>query len=1639
MIEFDKRYLAKCSSLLSNAKDRLDAGQHVKARNVLIALESMNGQDPVLAYPQLQLRILNLLASAERHLRLMESAVARLQRCLEICDVFGCDKGESLITLAAVYMDLNNFEEAKGFCEEAMEQFIALNNKDRTSTYGRLIATCCYNIGQCCLELGKPGKAAQSFSSGTMYLRRMVVSPDDALLKLLEKAYKESLQEARHIESKNKQEVATEQPMLKNLYGSTMKGLPMKSNPNIIQFKTHQDQSVSTKQNNQPEDRPKFHKKHLSANQTKLSYFAGADNKAQVVNYMPIRHLNKNSQTEIRVKERSTEIRNLTPLVESWKDSADPDISIHSSRTSINTSKQTNNSMRALNVAANMSKPMKKLSSVTLAHKRPSSALTNPQKDSKKYLINHNISSRKIKPHPNDASSRKPSGKVKVVNQSASQQLEPEDSRRDPAELSQVTEKMHLKTDESKEIIEGGSKSHKNSVITSNELKYMKGKSASKIQKAWRNYQYSESRQIKHFTKSHPKAVWISTSFLKVRKERVNGHRLIPCKIMVYHSKLEYLVSLLQTPFKRQTAFLQVHKSFNILGELDKIRLDSYGKAFYCNETDEDKKQKRIGERDKIVPINSGNTDVPSFQSSNTVQAYPSVDTIRKQEESNDKRELLELKNELKEQVKQMEVTRKQLESLMVSFKENQNSGIQLSQSFAAVQPQKELERPSNMQSQQSIRKLEEKISKDMRPIDLIRILPGTATLTIEQTSFKIPSKKKIITKRKSSQLIKTFSQESSKVSDDNTKNIESNPVHLINQDISFSKKNGPEILKVQKESDLPLILEEKISKTVDVNPRVSFMDNPIYDEQLEGIADEFIAEIAEAMIDKFLLDAAYINSARDSKDLNKPDESCAERESLLANMAEEFMEQIGEDLVQILAAEASYEQENRSESQSLNSDNDPTEKSGILQIKESEREIDLPNDDSQVKEASADSSSKNSKGEIKTDVKIAILTSNFTLAPNKNVEEEDSNLDVIEEKRSITSNTSSSKDSDSQEIDELHFSQPKARNSLKHHDSRKLSAQFGPSDLLPRMVNPEPSKPPYPAHLAHSISFGIERHDPLQHADVKIKEVKPPADLPDDKKAELDNSVTSADQVQDKIGHLHTPKKYEQETSRSCYSLESHNPQADNYQEVRPPSNIQVTKDYFEHPQKSNNGERRPNPMQAVRDLIEIEAQIPPADEIYRQIEQLQIYKTGLYVRHFNIDARDISEELIEQAEDFFETQHPVLVCFQLDDNMSFYAKAKERMDRQNFQNARNYMIQNSFWRNIVARPVYEVLEKQLTTLSNPAPAHSKVILSPFQQGLKAMMISRNTQIEHDQEISPKKLPTEDDAMNNKGCILETAQYLYSFICSKIGENSKTEEQKAKDSSNQNVTIKVNPSARSISNHRQTVAELENLYRENMQKSIGKIFECMVIYFEQKKQISSGSFKNHCERMIIKLNNKIKILLEAENSKKRKKDKPEIQGLEKNESTMPSALEQANEKDLRVFTSNKKYLTRTLDKPLYQLPILKTFSVQNSGGDRFSIKIRITPTSPQQFYIVETWSVSDNFLEARAFAETIFDTDLIIDSSKSEKMNRVVSMLVRSLVFEQNFNLAVKYNEGVPDFNLELGIKRRENLEHDPLVSSLY
>ena len=104
MIEYDKRYMGKCSSLLAWAKDRLDAGLFAKSKRILSCLEVMNGYSEVLAYPKLQLKILNLLASTERHLRQMKSAFGRLNRCLEICDTIRLRKGrDSHYTMCSLH------------------------------------------------------------------------------------------------------------------------------------------------------------------------------------------------------------------------------------------------------------------------------------------------------------------------------------------------------------------------------------------------------------------------------------------------------------------------------------------------------------------------------------------------------------------------------------------------------------------------------------------------------------------------------------------------------------------------------------------------------------------------------------------------------------------------------------------------------------------------------------------------------------------------------------------------------------------------------------------------------------------------------------------------------------------------------------------------------------------------------------------------------------------------------------------------------------------------------------------------------------------------------------------------------------------------------------------------------------------------------------------------------------------------------------------------------------------------------------------------------------------------------------------------------------------------------------------------
>lgn len=205
--------MLKCNELFLFAKNQIDVGSHLRAESLLINLLQFNrrGREG-LQHPLFQVRVLNLLASCQRHLGKSTHSQETLDIALMICRDYGCPAGETYLTLGALQMDLKEYELAKRSCQECIRLLEPDILETPNKPEARFLATAYYNMGHCCLELGDRGLGVNMYAKSLSILKRTFVSTSNSLFVMVLSAYQEALEMVRR-GSLNQDQQTTSEPL----------------------------------------------------------------------------------------------------------------------------------------------------------------------------------------------------------------------------------------------------------------------------------------------------------------------------------------------------------------------------------------------------------------------------------------------------------------------------------------------------------------------------------------------------------------------------------------------------------------------------------------------------------------------------------------------------------------------------------------------------------------------------------------------------------------------------------------------------------------------------------------------------------------------------------------------------------------------------------------------------------------------------------------------------------------------------------------------------------------------------------------------------------------------------------------------------------------------------------------------------------------------------------------------------------------------------------------------------------------------------------------------------------------------------------------------------------------------------------
>lgn len=468
--------------------------------------------------------------------------------------------------------------------------------------------------------------------------------------------------------------------------------------------------------------------------------------------------------------------------------------------------------------------------------------------------------------------------------------------------------------------------------------------------------------------------------------------------------------------------------------------------------------------------------------------------------------------------------------------------------------------------------------------------------------------------------------------------------------------------------------------------------------------------------------------------------------------------------------------------------------------------------------------------------------------------------------------------------------------------------------------------------------------------------------------------------------------------------------------------------------------------------------------EDLINEGKQIQRAKIWFYLRHFNIDAKKPTYDQIETSEDFYGMNHPIIVCQSICEKLD---KQSKMALKGRSADAVTFIFRDSIWRNVLSQSAHNYFEEifkdfqgkyvdnrhMRKMVKNFRDRVSPTFKSGFQfssTNSKSNAISKADQqtvmagdLNRVSRVDWSNLPR----FNNIQPLISAKATLVAKIRSQANmHGALTNFNKSRD------MMKCN-------NNDDTSITLEQLDRQS-RRSLGialvKINNAIIAYYKDlmAKEIDKDSEKrddakiNHCLRMISKIEKR---------SAGPNRNMPQGTQLGSQESnpnkdfdkTPESVINQRNlerelDNEAKKFEHNKKYLIKDGERPLYELPVLKEFTVENYSSNvklldqnKFLVRIRLLPTSPQEFFAIETWTTDEMFIRIKLIASSVFQKDIMSDMTVSEKVNGVISFLVRALVFDSR-NIVSGFSS-IPDFDVEQGIKRRNDALQNPLTCPVF
>lgn len=1569
---FDKRYIQKCNEFLGLAKEKLDGLKFKKARELLLAMEEFNSRDSILSYPQLHLKILNLLASSERHLRMIESAMSRLKRGVDICYSFNCEPGETLITMSAVYMDMNDYIQAKKCSEEALVQFEAANNVQKNFNNSRLIATCHYNIGQCYMELKKPGKAANSFNCGIIALKKLVVEPKDFLLKLLNKSYLQAVEEARFTEEEYKFSEDKEQKPF-NLKAYQLKKTYEKSKGSQEKEKITQPsigQSSFTTNYVKPTKSAYVinHRKHLSSNFDKGSYLGGKDNKVDLAKYMPIRaRTNKGWKDHNTLNEGSSSAKiEEENLADSWRESAEAELTIKSSEKQLDFRKSTNTNL----IGDLKFSKKEKLPYVTLEGTKSPSGVRVTSKRISQSSVSHGVEEN------TRARLSKNVGRLSSQRQSKSiddhyQNSNPKRNIITPKEResSQVDESLHKTESDSTDrfYIKG------NESICETEKNSINKKDVFKKVSQFKE----EMKESERFSKRGPvpllrlEARITESSASKVTSKPELELKSSPKLAQIAQREANTVKKPAEHPQWKRGVFKQRTKHCSDLEDLKKELLGENYNVFSRNiaspvmKTEsmistgftKEKPAEVKGPIETKIPVAKMSEDKQSevlglvkqteseepLQNSSKTNLEPGLAAVKPEIDSDS------LKNNQASEISSSKTKKHQFPKITISISPPPKKDSSRSSTNRPVNSRvenKEIEQPEG-------RKLDQQQTEDHVPRDRPEISDAKTITDNTQSAVgnelihagvlspETPAKDSLNAVK-----IESDNQGFDQVGDDANNVIPVQPLQTgetlkaINENIeSANQEPTPEAQPHPEET----------SQASEIKPsRDAISQSGIISEEeentqihqvldLNAIVQEEITEIERLALQECLFEEIVRQEV----------EHCSEiaTEVLDMQLAEEA-------ILNVLMSQFSFGGENSGTEQTIQKENKMT---GLISRFPQANLAEVKEEDSKQNKGSS-VSSKEEENSVKSEIKLAIPP--FRPPFGASIKEDDP-------------------------VQERHFVE--------------AQEMIGMIDYGQQII---PSKP----RVTIDLGLKAVESNTQTRRNSLFKRSLSGVDSPDQKKA---------------LQSLGKPMPKMNISKRGGIGG----------------TGLSPTKSAF-HPGSMN--------LDEYTGGLSVELKRTEGKHI-------QNAKVLLYLCHFNIDTKKPTLEQIEAAETFFGMHHPLIVATEILEGMS--TEVKRNIKMKNYKSL-VYLLKHSAWKNFFLNTEFQALQTDLLNIKSLNTELRKKV-----EEMQARDKSSRPDLElkpiltrtlSKQEGVPQSFRALDSPTNSSNQVLNLP-----IPVNILAEVKKLIEAVSYNSKGPGERSKMDQDRRGKVGDSELMRKLKRLKikcETALSMATKQIHSAILEYYNHELNELSDEDKNsdkkhHYERMIKKYaGNEDENSVETEAKDLKPKTHQSRKSLldtrlVNNKDIVDTIEESLNQRntDLKYFKDNKRYLLKTLERPLEEVPVINEFSVFNSSRSEggFFIKIRFLSLKAQEFYAAEVWTTEGLFVKGNLISAKLLEKEIIEDSTKMEKAKIVSAFLVRSIRYNTEEKLHKR--SGVPEFDWEKAIKTNKGKFRNPLISTLF